>query len=350
MFIFFKFNKEKRLGFKKLTEADLGLSTSHQTHIGLYEGVFTFLQNSDVVKSGILIYNDYCEVLDCSFDRIQNPDGSFRSPKIKIGSDSNNSIVAKIREFAKVSPKSQWYLIWSGLESEELTFWLIRSDSEDYNVIREVLPYENRVYGEEDSYYDKAIEILTQKINNVSISVQKGIEVASQIGDKSKLFKKVDIERAEAMFRSVGKRGEELIAEYLEKQKQANNIQSFDWLNKSMESGAPYDFIIDNKNYVDVKSTLYDFNQYIYFSNQEISFASKKDVDYCVFRVYGMKEENDIWLKKCYQCNPYISTMNSNITNFMNEVNVQKAMLQSLKLGILPENCFNDIQSAIKLG
>ena len=45
-------------------------------------------------------------------------------------------------------------------------------------------------YGEEDSYYDKAIEILTQKINNVSISVQKGIEVASQIGDKSKLFKK----------------------------------------------------------------------------------------------------------------------------------------------------------------
>lgn len=117
-----------------------------------------------------------------------------------------------------------------------------------------------------------------------------------------------------------------------------------------MESGAPYDFIIDNKNYVDVKSTLYDFNQYVYFSNQEISFASKKDADYCVFRVYGMKEENDIWLKKCYQCNPYISTMNSNITNFMNEVNVQKAMLQSLKLGILPENCFNDIQSAIKLG
>ena len=341
MFIFFKFNKEKRLGFKKLTEADLGLSTSHQTHIGLYEGVFTFLQNSDVVKSGMLIYNDYCEVLDCSFDRIQNPDGSFRSPKIKIGSDSNNSIVAKIRDFAKVSPKSKWYLIWSGLESEELTFWLIRSDSEDYNVIREVLPYENRVYGEEDSYYDKAIEILTQKINNVSISVQKGIEVASQIGD---------IERAEAMFRRVGKRGEELIAQYLEKQKQANNIQSFEWLNKSMESGAPYDFIIDNKNYVDVKSTLYDFNQYVYFSNQEISFASKKDADYCVFRVYGMKEENDIWLKKCYQCNPYISTMNSNITNFMNEVNVQKAMLQSLKLGILPENCFNDIQSAIKLG
>lgn len=167
MFIFFKFNKEKRLGFKKLTEADLGLSTSHQTHIGLYEGVFTFLQDSDVVKSGMLIYNDYCEVLDCSFDRIQNPDGSFRSPKIKIGSDSNNSIVAKIRDFAKASPNSMWYLIWSGLESEELTFWLIRSDSEDYKVIKDVLPFKNRVYGEEDSCYHKAIEILTQKINTI---------------------------------------------------------------------------------------------------------------------------------------------------------------------------------------
>lgn len=37
--MFFKINAECHIGFKKLTAADLGIGTSHQTHIGLYEGV-----------------------------------------------------------------------------------------------------------------------------------------------------------------------------------------------------------------------------------------------------------------------------------------------------------------------
>ena len=97
MFFFFFFNNEKRIGFKKLSAADLGLSnTSHQSHIGLYEGVLNFLENTDVVKSAMLIYGDYCDILDCSFGRIENPNGSYRSPKIRIGNDSDNSIVSKM--------------------------------------------------------------------------------------------------------------------------------------------------------------------------------------------------------------------------------------------------------------
>ena len=47
MFFFF-FNNENRIGFKRLTEADLGFSdTSHQSHIGLYEGVLEFLDDVD---------------------------------------------------------------------------------------------------------------------------------------------------------------------------------------------------------------------------------------------------------------------------------------------------------------
>lgn len=41
--MFFKINAECHIGFKKLTAADLGIGTSHQTHIGLYEGVLNFL-------------------------------------------------------------------------------------------------------------------------------------------------------------------------------------------------------------------------------------------------------------------------------------------------------------------
>ena len=37
-FMFFTLHPERKIGYKKLSEADLGLSLdSHQTHIGLYE-------------------------------------------------------------------------------------------------------------------------------------------------------------------------------------------------------------------------------------------------------------------------------------------------------------------------
>lgn len=49
--MFFKINAECHIGFKKLTAADLGIGTSHQTHIGLYEGVLNFLPDVDVVST-----------------------------------------------------------------------------------------------------------------------------------------------------------------------------------------------------------------------------------------------------------------------------------------------------------
>lgn len=50
---FFKLNPEKRIGYKKLSAADLGLSsTSHQTHIGLFDNMLTFLPNAHIEKYG----------------------------------------------------------------------------------------------------------------------------------------------------------------------------------------------------------------------------------------------------------------------------------------------------------
>ena len=59
---FFRLHPEKRIGLKKLTDADLGLSnSSRQTHIGLYEGVLEYLEDSDVIKKGLLVYkNNTC--------------------------------------------------------------------------------------------------------------------------------------------------------------------------------------------------------------------------------------------------------------------------------------------------
>ena len=75
--MFFTLHSEHKIGYKKLSDADLGLTegSSHQTHIGLYErkNMLSFLRNEDTTTA-ILIYNDYFDVLKCNFERIQNPD------------------------------------------------------------------------------------------------------------------------------------------------------------------------------------------------------------------------------------------------------------------------------------
>lgn len=348
MFFFF-FNAEKRIGFKKLSEADLGLSsTSNQTHIGLFSDVLNFLNNKNVVKSAMLIYDDYCEILTCNFDRIEDPDGTFRSPKIRKG-DDRESVVSKIREFASAKPNADWFLIWSGLESEELVFWLVCNESKEYAFVQSIFPSEEKVLTSDSPTYSIALDYLTKKVNFVSIEIQKDLEISSQTGKPSRLYKRKDIEKAEKVFREIGRAGEELIAEYLDKEKQAGRIKAYIWENKNLESGFPYDFLINDNQFVDVKTTNFDFEQYMFFSNEEIEFiAETTEHYYSVFRVYDMKAE-ERKLKVCNKCLHYMSEMRNSITNFQLKVDVQQALLQNIKLGIQPNICFSEIQPSIVL-
>lgn len=350
MFFFFFFNDEKRIGFKKLTDADLGLSSSsHQSHIGLYEGVLDFLDDVDVVKSAMLIYDDYCDILDCSFDRIENPDGTYRSPKIRIGTDAKNSIVSKIREFAKSQPDADWYLSWSGLESKELFFWLIKGGSNDYDIARKYFSKDNVVLKEDSPTYNDVKDYLLNRINFVSQNVQKDIEVTSQLGDFNHLYRRKDIEKASSQFKQIGREGEELIALYLEKEKAEKRINSFILENRSIESGLPYDFIINDKIFVDVKSTRFDFNQYIFYSSQEIDFAASKEQNaYSVYRVYDMmKDEKKFQI--CNNCVEYMQSVQSPIQSFRAEIELKKSLLQTLKVGVMPNDCFKNIATPILL-
>ncbi len=350
MFFFFFFNNENRIGFKKLTNADLGLSSSsNQTHIGLWSNVLEFLDDTDVVKSAMLIYDTYCDILKCSFDRIKTPEGKYRSPKIRIGEDINNSIVFKIREFARQDPNAEWYLAWTGLESKELVFWLIKSGSEDYQIAQTLFPNNESVLEESSPTYNSAKEFLLKRINFVSIDVQKDIEVKSQLGDNARIYKSIDIEKAQRLFNKTGKDGEELIAQYLEREKKAGNIHSFIWENKSKESGLPYDFIIDNNQFVDVKSTRFDFEQYIYFSSSEIDFAlTKTDLSYSVYRVFDMNKD-EIKLRICNNCKEYMDVVHKPIEDVKKEMESHRTLLDSLKIGVKPTDCFINIQNSITL-
>ena len=353
MFFFF-FDVEKRIGIKKLTNADLGISsTSNQTHIGLYDNVLTFLDDSDVVKDAILIYGNSCEVLDCIFDRIQNPDGSFRSPKIRKGNDGN-SIVEKIRSIASVDKNADWYLVWSAMESKQIFFWLFNNSSDDFFSVEKVFPKLSTVLTDEDASYSEAKNLLEQKINGTSIDIQKDIEIVSQIGRLNPKYKWKDIEKAQQLFNKIGREGESLIAEYLEKEKTAKRIISYRWMNKNYETGDPFDFIIDeslsSEKFIDVKSTRFDFNQHIFFSDSEVKFINdlSKDDKYSVFRLFDMDKEVKT-LKICNDCMLYMGSIHNDIQDFSSVMTKRQALLQSIKFGVRPNDCFKSIKEPIIL-
>lgn len=348
--MFFFFNIEKRIGLKKLSSADLGTSdTSRQTHIGLYNDVLQFL-GDNVVTTAMLVYGSYCQMLDCYFDRIENPDGTFRSPKIRIGNKNEDSVVSKIREFALTDVGADWYLLWSGLENKDLVFWLINSNSNDYNIIKDLVGSKTRIITDEDKVYVRIKSFMVNKINHSSVEIQKEIEIISQTGAQSKKYKPFDLEKAKKNVALVGKKGEELVNEYFERLKALHEVESFEWMNKSRESGLPYDFILNKEHFVDVKSTRFDFAQNIVFSNQEIGFVNqlKSDSAYSVYRVFNLIETNAN-LRICTQCMPYMDRLNQNVQTFNDAIIQSKTRLLGLNVAVSPSDCFGNIQNSIKL-
>lgn len=345
--MFFEVHKEKKIGFKELSFNDLGVKPSgKQTHIGLYDGVLTFMPDNHVEKAAILIYEDYCEILNCDYGKILRKAGDYNSPNIKSGDRNEVTLVNKIREFSKIKPRSKWYLIWFGLDSEELVFWLVCSTSSDFQKVKRIFPKVNKVYDESTPSFNKAIQCLERKINGVSQKIQEDLEVASQIGDISREYKPRDIEKAEREFKETGLKGEEIINEYLDKEKFNGLISSFYWVNKNGESGLPYDFVIDDTQFVDVKSTKFGFDHLLFFSDAELRFANSHLECYNVFRVYDMRLE-EIKLRKCRECLRYMNNVNDSISSFQNQMTQIHTRVQNIKIGVKPTNCFTDIESTI---
>lgn len=354
MYQFFHLHNEGRIGLKQLTAADLGFSgSSNQTHIGLSEGVLTYLADRDVVKYGLLVYGDTCSVCNCLFDRIANPDGSFRSPKIRKGV-AGNSLVDVIRSIAANAERDDWYLMWAGLESGQVAFWLFESSSADYEQVMLANFGKRRVMASGDAGFEIAKELFEARLNQTSVDVQKEIEKAALTGKEVRMFRRTDLEKAKALFDEIGRKGEKLVAEYLEKQKSDGIISSFVWMNSNTESGNPFDFIID-KNlstelYVDVKSTRFNFNQYLYFSDEEVKFINNlnNDESYSVYRVYDIGEEFRK-MKICSGCLDKMTTTANLISSFEREMGEMNAIVQGVHIGFHPMDCFEQIATRIRM-
>lgn len=341
--MFFKINAECHIGFKKLTAADLGIGTSHQPHIGLYEGVLNFLPDVDVVSTAMLICDGYCDIIKCYFDRIENLDGTFRSPKIRIGG-SEESVVKRIREFASADTGADWYLLWFGLESEELVFILLNANSEDYHRLHSYISDNDKILDESHPAFAAILQYIEDKVNRVSVDLQKDLEVVAQTGRGVHEYKPKDIEKANKYFCQTGRAGEELINEYFDKECAAGHIKSYLWMNASRESGLPFDFIVSSDSsaalHVDVKSTQFDCNQPIVFSDGEIRFISEYGRDtYQVYRVFDMSNEQK---KLCiyHEISSYADAILAKQNIFGAEISQLSTSVNLIKYAVRP-NIFN---------
>lgn len=358
---FFEINRQSKIGYKKLSEADLGTGTSHQTHIGLFDDTLEFVDEAHKTASAKLIFQNTAKELVCLLDFIENPDGSFRSPKIRKGDNAElevdgvrtNSVVREIREIVtSTNPNENWYLLWFGLQNTELVFYLFCENSKEYNDILALIPNfgtRGRIENTDNNFIP-VLRHLEIKTENSSIEFLQELELIAQTGEVPiKLIKPryFDIEKAKSNFAITGKKGEELIAIYLDILKFEKQISSYKWINQTKETGYPYDFEINTIGgdliYTDVKTTSYTFEQAMIFSKNEMAFI-KQSANYHVYRVFDLKDENPA-LRICENISTLSNTLVSNISAFETEIYKSEIKLNSLKFAIAPTNKllnFND--------
>lgn len=195
-------------------------------------------------------------------------------------------------------------------------------------------------------------------IDEMSVDVLeyfKQFEIISQINDipfntiKPRYF---DIERAKLNFQLTGQKGEELIAEYLDRQRTSGNISNFNWVNQSRESSFPYDFQILNNDgseiFTDVKTTAFDFNQKMIVSTNEFNFINQYPLNYHIYRVYNLNN-NQPSLRICRNINQIGEHIMNHTNQLTTNLSPYSTSIQSLKFAIQPNNNILNFDDTIAL-
>ena len=89
----FELHSEKKIGYKRLSDADLGQSeASRQTHIGLSQSVFAYLPDKCEQDDCMLLYEDSVVHLPFYFDRILRQNGK-NNPQNSCYTSNNHKLV-----------------------------------------------------------------------------------------------------------------------------------------------------------------------------------------------------------------------------------------------------------------
>ena len=356
--MFFELHPEKVIGYKKLSQADLGTGdSSHQTHIGLSQNTLLFLEETGaVVEDSILVYNNSVHYLDTYFEKIAVPGGGYRSPKIRIG-DTRNSVVETIRRIVAHVPNNNWYLVYFGLSNGRIVFFLFDQNSSEYDYMTTIgLSFPVRGVTTIDHTDRRFLNVATYFLNKLEIAdvnelMEWEITTADEIFDPRKRAHNYDIERANKLRESTGREGERLINKYLNEQVKSGELLKVTWHNENHESYYPYDFTIEDYRAfvtnIDVKTTAYSFDQKILFSSAEIRFISSTPENYSVYRVYT-KDKNK-YLRISDNCRSISSKINRYTNIYKKKLKEINADCESVKNAVLPDKALNFDKKEIQL-
>lgn len=349
----FEIHKEGKISYKRLSGADLKRSKSHQTHIGLSNDSLTFMPDDKTEYSAMLIYNGYCDILNCEIAKIHRADGRYDAPKISMGKKSDN-VVNKIRSFANEAVDEDFYLLWFGLDSLTPVFWLIKDGSGDYNFLNKFCDLDNlkdrsiKILKRDDIVFSHVLAYAQSRIENATINLQKDLELSVELENENPKFKDADVKKARSYINELGKQGEALIDEYLSRQKSERFVSEYEWMNKSNEQGKPFDFYIKYstglEQWIDVKTTEHEFEQAVIISKNEIRFITeKKDSNYAIFRVYS-KQELQAKLRRCSECLKYMVKLSRDMDYMTKSMADYQASLVNYKIAFVPSSIsFNKI-------
>jgi len=358
--MFFELHEERKIGYKLLSDADLGRSAGNTTHIGLKQSVLTFLHDRDeVLEDSIFVYENSFDYIDAHFDRIERNYGEFNAPKIKTGGKDIVSVTSTIRDTAKNTDNDlRWFLFWFGLKNEKVVFMLFNQRSNDYTEICKLgLNLDNITRGAKvvDSRLTSSIAaFIENKVNRNGLPTIRELEVESQIGliQPNGRIGRYDIDKANANFKRIGRLGEVLVNEYLKSKYLCRDILHYTWYNDEKESGLPYDFTIENHNgnivNLDVKTTKFDFSQKIIFSNQEIDFIARTHENYNVYRVY-YGDSDSPYVRICDDCHNLATRIAAITSEYRKNLILVHTDLLGAKLALSPNHELLSFKQEIKL-
>lgn len=287
--------------------------------------------------------------LTLAFDRIENPDHTFRSPKIRMGGKGSVTVATAIRDIVKKNGglNDKWYLIWFGLENELPVFFLFNQSSSVFNDVKKTgldlkEGNEKGRITEKDIIFRNLVSYLQGIVDKTNLNYYEELEVAVQTGNEGKKIRSYDFQKAKAMSEKTGREGEVIVNEYFKICKEKGLISSFTWYNENKESGCLYDFHIElpsgNIIYLDVKTTSYLFSQKIIFSDSEIGFAcdEKNKYSYNIYRVYK-NNLGEYCLRICPNPSSLFNEIEKAVADFVNGLK-NIANLETAKISVSPSS------------
>ena len=332
------------IGLKRLSDADIGRAgRSHQTHIGLLGNTVTLEKNEFYTK---LVYENIYYHGISTIDFITNPDGSTRSPKLRTGENYDESTYKKIKELC-IKDK-EYHILYVQTAIDEIHFVLFYTNSNLHTRLVEILEYNTVTTKNPWKKFENWSEVQKQAIRKLLYALikvpekdhEKEIEDIILSGGTSvpRTIKEEDFEKIRASCQETGRKGEELLNNYLINQRNSQNIKDFIWLNENHESYKPFDFEITNIagtiNYVDAKTTKHSFEQPFYMSLQEIEFSSHNP--YSIYRLYNIENS-----PKCSKTDK-ISTLGTdfweNYTSFKNMISSKDYSIGQINIKFKPES------------